>query len=818
MPVSVTYPGVYIQEAKSGAPTISAVATSVGAFVGMTPAGPVNAPTLVFSAREFDAIFAGDTDVGEMLHQVRQFFLNGGPRAWIIRTAENAGTGAALMAASTLRNEFDTASVLLVRAKSAGADGNRIRVEVDYGTPSPERTFNMTVFSATVKTDGSIERTNELVHRNLSMDPTSPRFVETIVNAESPFVSVSSLAVAPVAGERQGISQAALVLTDSDADNVTILSLLIDATHNQLMISVAGGAPVIATLTAPAAGSNAAQIGAGIQTAINNALALASQTATVTADVSQFGSGRRIRVSCATGPVVISAAPQRDVTGNLQLGIANGGVECDGYTPLRPAPTGFVTKIHGTETANTRLNRLGHLAAIDKAAFAQLTLTGAPGTFNGPAATFVAAGRIVAGTAFAAPNTAGSLKNVAENLGILASVVNASAAGNYTAIVQGYRLVIKPLFGTHDGDLTMTLFNSGAAPDSISGNGALAQNGGRPANVRSYAIGMAPPATGLTTPAAANFRVGNQPGSNGEPPLPKDYTDAYELLERDADIFNMLILPRALGETKQQVDGDRANLWGPASAFCKKRRAFLIVDPPSDAGTWSKAQTAAAGVKALRSGMEIDHAAVYWPRVKIADPRGKVITIDPSGTMAGVYAATDVKRGVWKAPAGLEASLIGVRGLEYLITDEQNGSTNTEAVNTLRSMSTGAVSWGARNMVGFSDNADQDWKYVPVRRIALFIEESLYRGLKFAVFEPNAEPLWAQIRLAAGAFMNNLFRQGAFKGLKSSDAYYVACDATTTRQNDINLGIVNVEVGFAPLKPAEFIVVTIKQLAGQIEV
>jgi phage tail sheath protein FI len=105
---------------------------------------------------------------------------------------------------------------------------------------------------------------------------------------------------------------------------------------------------------------------------------------------------------------------------------------------------------------------------------------------------------------------------------------------------------------------------------------------------------------------------------------------------------------------------------------------------------------------------------------------------------------------------------------------------------------------------------------VPVRRTALYIEESLYRGLKWVVFEPNDEPLWAQIRLNVGAFMHNLFRQGAFQGQTPQEAYFVKCDKDTTTQNDINLGIVNIVVGFAPLKPAEFVIIQIQQIAGQI--
>ena len=128
----------------------------------------------------------------------------------------------------------------------------------------------------------------------------------------------------------------------------------------------------------------------------------------------------------------------------------------------------------------------------------------------------------------------------------------------------------------------------------------------------------------------------------------------------------------------------------------------------------------------------------------------------------------------------------------------------------------GTQGWGARTLVG-SDLMASQWKYVPVRRLALFIEESLFRGTQWVVFEPNDEPLWAQIRLNIGAFMQGLFREGAFQGSTPKDAYLVKCDSETTTQDDINKGIVNIVVGFAPLKPAEFVIIKIQQLAGQIE-
>jgi hypothetical protein len=141
---------------------------------------------------------------------------------------------------------------------------------------------------------------------------------------------------------------------------------------------------------------------------------------------------------------------------------------------------------------------------------------------------------------------------------------------------------------------------------------------------------------------------------------------------------------------------------------------------------------------------------------------------------------------------------------------------NPLGVNCLRTFPIiGSVVWGSRTLRGADLLADE-YKYVPVRRLALYLEESLFRGTQWVVFEPNDEPLWSQIRLNVGAFMQNLFRQGAFQGKTPSEAYFVKCDKETTTQNDINLGVVNVVVGFAPLKPAEFVIIKIQQMAGQI--
>jgi uncharacterized protein len=316
--------------------------------------------------------------------------------------------------------------------------------------------------------------------------------------------------------------------------------------------------------------------------------------------------------------------------------------------------------------------------------------------------------------------------------------------------------------------------------------------------------------SGVSTPAAADD--GDIWATDAGNPATK--TGIYAL--QDADLFNLLLLI-----ADKREDTVPAGVLASALAYVVKRRALLIVDPPSK---WTSVSNVNVADLSL-SGDGTRNAAVYFPRVLAADPMlgGQLDTFSASGMVAGVMARTDVGRGVWKAPAGVDAGLLGAQGLStqnafpFQMTDDENGLLNPVAVNCLRTFPIyGAIVWGARTLRG-ADILGDDYKYVPVRRVALFIEESLFRGLKWVVFEPNDEPLWAQIRLNVGAFMQNLFRQGAFQGASARDAYFVNCDKSTTTQNDINLGIVNVIVGFAPLKPAEFVVLKIQQIAGQIQ-
>lgn len=278
-----------------------------------------------------------------------------------------------------------------------------------------------------------------------------------------------------------------------------------------------------------------------------------------------------------------------------------------------------------------------------------------------------------------------------------------------------------------------------------------------------------------------------------------------------ADIFNLLCIP----PYKDNGNVDYDVIISPAAAYCEKRRAMLIVDPKSE---WSSKDDAKTGI-GTGVGTTSKNSALFFPRLRQPNPLrdNQMEVFAPCGAVAGVFARTDTQRGVWKAPAGLDATLTGVPQLSVPLTDPENGELNPLGVNCLRAMpAAGRVIWGSRTLQG-NDRLASEWKYIPVRRVALYIEESLYRGTQWVVFEPNDEPLWAQIRLNVGAFMQSLFRQGAFQGTTPKEAYFVKCDKETTTQNDIDRGIVNILVGFAPLKPAEFVVIKIQQIAGQIQ-
>jgi phage tail sheath protein FI len=310
--------------------------------------------------------------------------------------------------------------------------------------------------------------------------------------------------------------------------------------------------------------------------------------------------------------------------------------------------------------------------------------------------------------------------------------------------------------------------------------------------------------------------VGSLPGSDDLIGDPAAFTGMHAL--EQVDLFNLLVIPdatRADPSNPLMLDPavDPNAIYSAAIKLCAARRAFLLVDPPPDVITAS----AAAEWKNASLAVHGPDGAAFFPRLRVLDPltSGQLRTVAPSGSVAGLYARLDATRGVWKAPAGAEASLIGVASLAVELSDVESSTLNAHGLNCVRALAgTGPILAGARTLVS-AGAGTTDWIYVSVRRTAIYIEASLARGTQWAVFEPNAEPLWAELRLSVGSFMQNLFVVGAFAGQTPDQAYFVKCDRTTMTQQDIDQGIVNIVVGFAAIEPAEFVVITIQQMVGQ---
>lgn len=800
MPVQVSYPGVYIQEVPSGIRTITGVATSIAMFVGRTAEGELNKPKLLFNFSDYERAFGTDTLVSEMTDAVRLFFLNGGQQCWVMRISDNTAEGATVTLKNTLQED-----VLDVTAKGAGLSGGNIRLAIDYDTVDPENTFNLRVFRQIEVTPGVFSEAGVEFFGNLSMDPDSPRYVVNLVTQESNLISLSLNSGAPDAVQPFSLSGR------MDAGVLATLQCLANSGPLTFEMSVDGVRFSSVTLIDTDVASTDA-----IEDEIATDLGL--EPGDLAVSLPAIGDGlEHLQISGATAAVkavrIRPGGGTNDLAVAFQLGVEQGGIEVSSFSSRRPAPSGLFFDL-GNPTTSPPFDPLNDFATQEQKSITRFAISvgGVQTIVPVPAVqTTAASDKMYMGLQSTHP----SLTNVREKLQAIATAVNASTGTNFpwTAAIHGMRLMLMPTSGAanFEGEVTS---GDNADPIGTGGYDLGAKTGEKThafardnAKVRYFRLGAG---------GQGNYQGNGTNGSDGGSPRPNNYEDAYEVIDAEIDIFNLLILPKDRDQTE---DTDiRRSLWGPASVFCQQRRAFLLIDPPL---AWKRVTdiidlNSVDSISKLRQGLVKDHAGVFWPRITMVS-NGLEKPIAPSGAIAGIMARTDSNRGVWKAPAGLEADIRGIRGVDQTMSDPENGVINPQAVNAIRVFPNGIVSWGARTMDGFNNSPNADYRYIPVRRLALFIEESLYRGLKFAVFEPNDEPLWAQIRLAAGAFMNNLFRQGAFQGQKASDAYVVKVDSETTTQNDINLGIVNVVVGFAPLKPAEFVIITIQQLAGQVQ-
>ena len=360
----------------------------------------------------------------------------------------------------------------------------------------------------------------------------------------------------------------------------------------------------------------------------------------------------------------------------------------------------------------------------------------------------------------------------------LRTVVNSRS--EYIAITADFTARVAPasptqLTGGNDGDTTTVSFIGAAAPDNtVTGRGLFALDKVTDVNI------IAVPGQGDLNTVNAGLA----------------YCKNQRLLQ---DCFFIGDVGSVLSGGVTSVQSARRDDATPSVNTIALARAFATT------GSGGTQINKAAG----------DYGAIYFPWVYSPDPigagRNPKILLPPSGFMAGIYARIDNSRGVFKAPAGTEAGVAGALGPYVITSDSEQDQLNPVMVNVLRSVpGSGLVSWGARTI-----GSDASWRYVPVRRMAIYLRVSIYNGIQWAVFEPNDEPLWASLRLNIRSFMLTQFRAGAFQGSKPDDAFFVMCDGKTTTQQDIDNGVVNILVGFAPLKPAEFVILKLSQKVDQ---
>ena len=742
MPITPTYPGVYIEEIPSGVRTITGVATSITAFIGRALRGPVSEPIIINNFGEFESRFGGLWLDGPMSYAVRDFYQNGGSQAIIVRIFSDDSKKDAVKAVDAV--------VKAVTDKAAE-------------TPTPPATeipVNDLVEAAQTEAAKYTEEpaktaANQIVEKVRDAAAAAGASLQSVQDAMN--AAVAALPDPPPPPTLESVVAA----TDQAADAAK-------STIERILPTAKLQLPVIPIVTS------------AVDAVVNAVIKLADDTdATTRITVDAIDTAAKAAADS------ISGEPQKTVATQVYEEVKKAATEAvpDGQPGILPAAL-------KTLADKVKSNFIASLSLILVAAN--------PGKWGNKLEVAV--------------NYEGISKEVAERYGL------EEESDLFNLVVTDKS--VDP--ATVETISNLSVKDSSRRVDRILKEESVLvrvqENAQQQPILPIFRPGETP-----TTPTEEPVKVNSaDEGSDGDHLLPEDYngseknqTGLYALDK--ADLFNLLCIPPDIR------DGDTdLGVYSTALAYCVKQRAMLIVDPPLSwaankeiAATRAKSKFSTFVGNIGANGPAGRNAAIYFPRVVQADilRENQLDTFVACGAIAGIMASTDVQRGVWKAPAGIDAGISGIRGLQVNLNDNENGLLNPLGINCLRNFPVyGRVVWGARTLRGADQLADE-YKYLPVRRLLLFLQESLYRGTQWVVFEPNDEPLWAQIRLNLGTFMNDQFRQGAFQGQSPQEAYFVKCDSETTTQSDINRGIVNIIVGFAPLKPAEFVIIKFQQIA-----
>lgn len=783
------HPGVYIQEIPSGLRPIEGVSTSNAAFVGAAQMGPVKKAKLVTNFQEFENTYGGPVAGDALAHAVRSFFVNGGSKMYVVRVV---GPGAAIADISI--KDRKGAKTLTIQAANEGAWGNKLDLVITDGVADSGNEFNIQVYRDRSDLVPPLSPLLLETHNDLSMNPAAKNFVENVIAENSKYI-VAIVDPVNKATALPGTSRSAPLRVGNGADELK-LGAGVGGNGGTETIGGVGTRGSSRSDVNPSTNPPADQRKFVINLNLDGEREITIPPTAATGDAIAAAIEAAVRALTANTGTKQPAYSGFDCTydqsanpGNPSYLLESGTVGAGSQVVVTNSTSTAISLAAGVKKFVVEIDGDGpHVVTLPAAAQNDgVTIANAIQT----AVRNLTPKRAANALAFN-PGFTCSYENDQTNEGNPSFLLTSGTPAGLGRLKSSVRVTNAPTDNVA-GTLKLGLTNLGA---EVGGSAVL-----RPAN--SKAPGFPGDTEYHMGDAFETANIAGPPvfGADGAIPQAAEYMDGLPALDVIRDV-NIVAVPGI---------GDAAVVAFGANYCAVRGDCFFIGDTNRTDDEVDEAQDFITSLTVKSS-----YAAVYFPWLKMIDPTGQSaepISVPPSGFVAGMYARIDAKRGVWKAPAGTEANIGGAVGLVAAITDAQQDFLNPIGMNVLRQFpASGLVIWGSRTL---ATKSDPEYRYVPVRRTAIYLEQSIYNGIQWAVFEPNDEDLWASLRLNVGAFMMLQFRAGAFQGKTPKDAFFVKCDNQTTTQGDIDAGVVNILVGFAPLKPAEFVILRLTQIVGQ---
>ncbi len=780
-------PGVYLEEIPSGSKPIEGVATSVAAFIGAARKGPAGKAVLIHSLDDYKSEY-GDIESEDdvMGLAVQAFYMNGGKDAYVCRLVSNDPPTAA--ASLKVKNDAGSHDVFTIKASSEGEWGNDLYIRI-VKPDSRATTFDLEVGH---REDGKF--VTDETFSDLTMDAQDDNYLLTQVGDGSSLIEIDLEDAADP--DESGNQYGAATLTGGSVGSLDFSTMAASMTLTLNLNGLGAEQITLTTSTLGLAGG-----------AANNAADGALVKDAIVAAVKLLGTDDAYQdfTAAYTGGRFVLTSPKSDSSASIT--IYDGKAGTSNLAALLKLDSKTKAVFTGAALTLATLDVEGGLAAsndlalnIDKYGSETITIKKADLDLSGDA---TADAKVVAAAIKNAVRALHPKVPSFKDFTCTFEVDSGGTTGSFVLTSGSASVATSTAVSSPASVITVTTGTFATLLGLDTGTGAYG---------REYTDGTA---AVIPDERLGTLEAGEKLAGGGEAKAAaSDFNSFFQNVLRKVRDVSILVLP---GQTWAE-DGSGNGIISEALSHCEATKSrIVIIDPPDDLELEKATQV---------DGMSLPtstYSVLYYPWIKVANPlydedknptASRTLDIAPSAFAAGMWSKIDASRGVWKAPAGVETQLLGIAGLKYIVEDGEQDQLNPLGVNCIRKIpSFGSVIWGSRTL---STKAKPEWRYVPVRRTAIFLERSIYNGIQWAVFEPNDEPLWSALRTNIDSFMNGLFRAGAFQGAKASDAYFVRCGlGDTMTQGDIDRGQVIVIVGFAPLKPAEFVIVRIQQKVGQ---